>query len=94
MKRTKRTLVAIVAMMAIVCMSLVGCGPKAAPADQSISALFELYAKNNAAPMQELLGFESEEAVNAAFFEEDAEVDLVAEMQTHEALQSVRSWEY
>lgn len=80
MKRTKRTLVAIVAMMAIVCMSLVGCGPKAAPADQSISALFELYAKNNAAPMQELLGFESEEAVNAAFFEEDAEVDLVAEM--------------
>lgn len=80
MKRTKRTLVAIVAMMAIVCMSLVGCGPKAAPADQSVSALFELYAKNNVAPMQELLGFESEEAVYNAFYEDDVELDFVAEM--------------
>ncbi|MBQ2935668.1 MAG: hypothetical protein IJD96_05450 [Lachnospiraceae bacterium] len=80
MKRTKRTLTAIVAMMALVCMMLAGCGAKSAPADQSVNALFELYAKNNAAPMQELLGFESVEAVNAAFVEEDAEVDVLAEM--------------
>jgi len=82
MKRTKRTLTAIVAMMALVCMMLAGCGAKSAPADQSISALFELCAKNNTAPMQELLGFESEEAVYDAFFEEDVEVDFVAEMQS------------
>ena len=78
--RTKRTLTAIVAMMALVCMMLTGCGAKSAPADQSISALFELYAKNDAEPMKNLLGFESVEAVNAAFFEEGADVDVLAEM--------------
>lgn len=82
MKRTRRTLTAIVAMMALVCMMLTGCGAKSAPADQSINALFELYAKNNAAPMQELLGFESVEAVNAAFFEDDTDADIVAEMKS------------
>ncbi len=76
----KKRLVAVVAVMSALCMMLTGCA-KLAPADQTISALFDLYVKEDAAPMMDLLGFESEEAVNKAFFEEDAEADMVAELQ-------------
>lgn len=69
MKSIKK-LTAIVAMMAVLAMSALGCGQKLAPADQTIGALFELTGKNNAAPMKELLGFASEEEVMNAFFEE------------------------
>lgn len=58
MKKLKK-LLAVVATMAVVCMTLTGCGEKLPPADQTISSLFELAAKNNAAPMKDLLGFAS-----------------------------------
>jgi len=70
----------IAAIIALVCMVLSGYEEKSAPADQSVNALFELYAKDNAMPMQELLGFESAEAVNEAFFEEYSDIDFLAEM--------------
>lgn len=79
MKKLKK-LLAVVATMAVVCMTLTGCGEKLPPADQTISSLFELAAKNNAAPMKDLLGFASEEEVRSAFFEEGADVELVDEL--------------
>lgn len=78
MKSIKK-LVAIVAMTAVLAMSVLGCGQKLAPADQTIGALFELSAKNNAAPMKELLGFDSEQEVRTAFFEEGEDMSM-AEM--------------
>lgn len=79
MKKLKKML-AIVAAMAVLCMTLTGCGEKLTPADQTISALFELASKNNTAPMKELLGFASDEDVRSAFFEEGADVELVDEL--------------
>lgn len=70
----------VITMIVLICMVLTGYEEKSAPADQSINALFELCEKNNAVPMQELFGFESVEAVNEAFFEEDADSDILAEM--------------
>lgn len=81
MKKLRRIL-AIVATMAMLCMTLTGCGEKLTPADQTIGALFELAAKNNAAPMKDLLGFASEEDVRSAFFEEGADVELVDELKS------------
>ena len=78
MKSIKK-LVAIIAMTAVLAMSVLGCGKKLAPADQTIGALFELSAKNNAAPMKELLGFDSEQEVRTAFFEEGEDMSM-AEM--------------
>lgn len=76
----KKRLLAVVMVMALMCLTLTGCGAKLAPADQTISALFDLYAKENAAPMKDLLGFASEEDVNTAFFAEDVNVDLVDDL--------------
>lgn len=81
MKKLKK-LLAVVATMAVVCMTMTGCGEKLPPADQTISSLFELAAKNNAAPMKDLLGFASEEEVRSAFFEEGADVELVDELKS------------
>lgn len=78
MKSIKK-LTAIIAMTAVLAMSALGCGQKLAPADQTIGALFELAAKNNAAPMKELLGFNSEQEVRTAFFEEGEDLSM-AEM--------------
>ena len=70
MKSTKKKLMAVMTAVAVMGMSLVGCGAKLTPADQNISALYELSAKNNPAPMMELLGYETEEDVYNAFFED------------------------
>lgn len=78
MKSIKK-ITAIIAMTAVLAMSVLGCGKKLAPADQTIGALFELAAKNNAAPMKELLGFNSEQEVKDAFLEEGADLSM-AEM--------------
>lgn len=69
MKSTKKKLAAIVAIIAVMGMTLMGCGQKLTPADQNVNALLELSAKNNPKPMMDLLGFESEEDVYNAFFE-------------------------
>lgn len=80
MKRTRRTVALMAAMVITACMMLTGCGAKSAAADQSINALFELYAKENTAPMQELLGFESADAVKEAFLEEGEDSEIVEEI--------------
>lgn len=80
MKKITKKVLAVVATMAIMCMTLTGCGSKMAPADETVSALFELAAKGNAAPMKDLLGFASEEDVRSAFFEEGANTELVDEL--------------
>lgn len=80
MKSMKKKVLAVIATVAVLCMTLTGCGEKMIPADQTIGALFELAAKSNAAPMQELLGFESEADVRSAFFEEGADMELVDEL--------------
>jgi len=66
--------------MTMLCMTLAGCGEQLAPADQTVSALFELAAKSNAAPMKDLLGFASEEDVRSAFFEEGADTELIDDL--------------
>lgn len=81
MKKIKNKVFAVIAMMAVLCMTLTGCGEKLVSADQTVGALFELAAKGNAAPMQELLGFESEDDVRSAFFEDGAETELVDELE-------------
>ncbi|MBD5547870.1 MAG: hypothetical protein HDQ97_10795 [Lachnospiraceae bacterium] len=80
MKKMKKRVLAVIAIMAIMCMTLTGCGTKMAPADETVSALFELTAKSNAAPMKDLLGFASEEDVRSTFFEEGADMELVDEL--------------
>lgn len=77
MKKMKNKVLAVIATMAVLCMTLTGCGEKLVSADQTVGALFELAAKGNAAPMQDLLGFESEADVRSAFFEDGAETELV-----------------
>lgn len=77
----EKRLVAVAVVMVMVCMMLTGCGKKAAPADQTIGALFELYIKDNATPMKDLLGFETEEAVVEAFFENSEDADLASAVQ-------------
>lgn len=80
MKKMTKKVLAVVASMAIMCMTLTGCGSKMAPANETVGALFELAAKSNPAPMKDLLGFASEEDVYSAFFEEGAETELVDEL--------------
>ncbi|MCM1127299.1 MAG: hypothetical protein NC429_12605 [Lachnospiraceae bacterium] len=80
MKRVTKKLLAVAAVMAVLCMTLTGCGSKMAPADETVGALFELAAKDNTAPMKQLLGFDSDEAVRSAFFEEGSDVELAEEM--------------
>lgn len=80
MKGMKKKLLAVIAAMTMLCMTLAGCGEQLAPADQTVSALFELAAKSNAAPMKDLLGFASEEDVRSAFFEEGADTELIDDL--------------
>lgn len=80
MRGMKKKLLAVIAAMTMLCMTLTGCGEQLAPADQTVGALFELAAKSNAAPMQDLLGFASEDDVRSAFFEEGADTELVDDL--------------
>lgn len=80
MKRLKKELLAVVAAIVVLCMALTGCGSKMASADQTIGALFELTARDNTAPMKNLLGFESDDAVRNAFFEEGSNVELAEQL--------------
>lgn len=70
MRSTNKKLMAVMTAVAVMGMTLAGCGQKLTPADENVSALFELSAKNNPAPMMELLGYETEEDVYNAFFED------------------------
>lgn len=72
--KTNKKVLAVVAAVAVLCMSLMGCGQKLEPADQTIGALFELAAKGETDPMMNLLGFASSDEVFEAFFEEGAAV--------------------
>ena len=49
-------------------------------ADKTVAALFEVYVKNNAGPIQELLGFASEEDVYQAFHEKGADMELASQL--------------
>ena len=80
MKRVTKKLLAVAAVIAVLCVTLTGCGSKMAPADETVGALFELAAKDNTAPMKQLLGFDSDEAVRSAFFEEGSDVEMAEEM--------------
>lgn len=80
MKRITKKLLVVVAAMAVLCMTLTGCGSKMAPADQTVGALFELAAKDNTTPMKNLLGFEFDDAVYSAFFEEGYDVSWTDQM--------------
>ena len=75
MKKMKKSL-AIVAMTIVLSISATGCGQKLAPADQTISALFELVAQDNAASMTGLLGFASEQEARSAFIEEGEDLSM------------------
>ena len=77
----KKKLLAVVMTVVMTCMMLTGCA-KLAPADQTVSALFDLYVKDDASSMQSLLGFSSEEAVKAAFMEDSTNTDMVEGLKT------------
>lgn len=70
MKKTGMKLVAVVMTMIMMCMAVIGCGQKLAPADQTVSALLDLAIYGKTDPMMNLLGFTSEEDVYNAFFED------------------------
>ena len=74
MRKTGMKLVAVVTAMVMMCMAFTGCGQKLAPADQTVSALLDLAIDGKTEPMMTLLGFESEEDVYNAFFEDGAAV--------------------
>lgn len=78
MTKVKKSFITI-AMTVVLAMSATGCGQQLAPADQTIGALFELAAKNNATPMKDLLGFASEQEALSAFMEEGEDI-TIAEM--------------
>lgn len=80
MKKMKTKMLAVIATVAVLCMTLTGCGEKMVPADQTVGALFELAAKDNASKMKDLLGFASEDDVRTAFFEEGADTAMVDEI--------------
>ncbi len=82
MKKMKTKILAVIATMAVLCMTLTGCGEKLVPADQTVGALFELAAKDDASKMKDLLGFASEEDVRSAFFEEGADTAMVDEIKS------------
>lgn len=61
--RMKRKAVSVVAGLLAMCtVAMTGCQAKHQPADQIVSALYEMGVKDNPAPITELLGFESEDA--------------------------------
>ena len=70
MRGTKKKLAAILTAVAVMGLTLMGCGQELTPADQNVNALLELSAKNNPKPMMDLLGYETEEDVYNAFFED------------------------
>lgn len=78
----KKKVLAVIATVALMCMTLTGCGEKMVPADQTVGALFELAAKNNATPMKDLLGFASVEDVHSTFFDEGTEAELVDQLKS------------
>lgn len=86
MKKTGMKLVAVVTAMVMMCMALTGCGQKLAPADQTVSALLDLIIADKTEPMMTLLGYESEEDVYNAFFE-----DGVAAVQDTEIVDELKS---
>lgn len=76
-RRMKKKLHVVSALLIVSCLLLTGCGASLAPADQTVGALFELTAKDNAVPMKDLLGFASEEDVRASMIEDGADVAAV-----------------
>lgn len=86
MKKTGTKLVAVVTAMVMMCMALTGCGQKLAPADQTVSALLDLIIADKTEPMMTLLGYESEEDVYNAFFEDGAaavqDTEIVEELKS------------
>lgn len=79
--KLRKKMVAMVATAVAVCMvGLTGCQAKLEPADQVVSALYELSAKDNAAPLKDLLGFASEDDVRKSLVESGEAVDFVGEI--------------
>lgn len=73
MKPMKRKAIAMAAGLFAVCtVALTGCQPKLEPADQVVSALYDLTAKDDAAPITALLGFESEEKARESLMEDSS----------------------
>ena len=67
----KRSLAAVPFAAVVVSCLLEGCAvQEMVPADQVVAALFDLSVKDNAVPMQELLGFPTEEDARKAFIDE------------------------
>ena len=71
MKGFGRKTVAFLAAALMLCsMVLSGCGKDLPPADETVSALYDLAVKEDPSALQEVLGFSSEEAVQEAFIED------------------------
>lgn len=77
MKRMKKLAALLLAVMMICSMALMGCGAKLDPADQVIGAMYELALRDNATPLKDLLGFESEDDVRASIMEDGGENGLL-----------------
>lgn len=77
MKRMKKLAALLLAVMMVCSMALMGCGAKLDPADQVIGAMYELALRDNATPLKDLLGFESEDDVRASIMEGGKENSLI-----------------
>lgn len=93
MKKFKKTALAIIAVMVTACLMLASCGgEELAPADQTVSAIFELTAKSNMTPMKDLLGFASEDDVRTTFLTDGSDGsgdELVEQFQEQFAAQGI-----
>lgn len=72
MVKVKKSIITIVMAMVLV-ISATACGQELPPADQTVSALFELKARSNAVPIRDLFGFESEQEATSAFMADGAD---------------------
>lgn len=80
MKQMKKAAGLILAVMLLCSMALTGCQPKMEPADQVVSAMYELALRDNAVPMKDLLGFASEDDVRSAILEDGYENSMIDEI--------------
>lgn len=71
MKNMKTKLVLILAAVMMFSVLLTGCQSKIPPADQTMTAMYNLVVKEDAAPMKDLLGFASEDDVRSSMLSKD-----------------------
>ncbi len=77
----RRAAVCMAVVMAFCGIALAGCGKEIPPADETVSALYDLAVKENPTTLKDLLGFSSDDAVMEAFVEDVESFSFVASLE-------------